>query len=174
MTSQNATTTIAATDTQLNTYTVVKQENVGGALNSTIVLLMAYNCNALTTGDVITIAPHATYIELSIDYIRGAKTTGSPLDTSSGVANGTASSYNSGAIYPSQNLVPELIIGVAGVDGGTPVQTLGFATPPLISSSVVASIGGSKFVTSSLYQEYTADTGGGSNWAAIVAAFLLA
>ncbi|GAA1260257.1 hypothetical protein GCM10009665_57810 [Kitasatospora nipponensis] len=122
--------TVSATDSQGDSYTAVLDQSDGAG--DATVLLVATNVKALSSADTITLSFPATSEEhLAVDEFSGVTT----VDQHASAA-GTSSVFSSGST-PATTAAAELVIGVAGVQGGSnAVWATGFtALPELFVSS---------------------------------------
>lgn len=109
--------TVAATDTQGNTYTVVNDTN-DGASNDRLLTLAAFGTKALGTSDMITLTfPSTQEHHIAVDEYTGIKAADQSANMS-GVAEVT---FNTGPTKPTSS-DGELVIGVVGTEGGDPPQ----------------------------------------------------
>ena len=119
-----------ATDSAGNTYAIARDVNDGSGRDRTV-LLIAFNVNALASGNQIVVNfPSSKQIQASADDFTGV----SGLDTAAG-ASGTATAFSSGPT-PVTSQSSELLIGVVAIEAGSsPTWASGWRPLPTIALS---------------------------------------
>ena len=121
---------VSATDSAGNTYVIGRDVSDGSGRDRTV-LLVAFNVNALTSGNQIAVNfPTSKQIQASADELYGV----SGLDTAAG-ASATTTVFSSGPT-PFTSQSSELLIGVVGIEAGSsPTWASGWTSLPTIPLS---------------------------------------
>ncbi|GAA1233473.1 hypothetical protein GCM10009665_24690 [Kitasatospora nipponensis] len=156
---------VRATDSHGDTYVMAADQSDGAAGDRTLVLT-ATVATALSPSDAITLSyPSAGEQHVIVDELTGVRT----VDRHASASGARGTDFNSGTT-PTTSVGPELVFGVAGVQGGAPVTwTDGFTALPTLSVSSDQLATGYKRVT--VAGSYAAVGSCDHQWMAAVVAF---
>ncbi|MEV5283427.1 helix-turn-helix domain-containing protein [Streptomyces sp. NPDC051994] len=157
--------TVSATDSRGSTYTTAADQTDGDAGDRTLILT-ATAIKALSTSDTITVGyPSTGEQHLTVDELTNVKA----VDQHASATGAAGTNFNSGST-PAITANPELVFGVAGVQGGTAATwSSGFTALPTLFVSHDQLAAGYKTVTAT--GTYAAVGSCDHQWMAAVAAF---